>query len=63
MSAAVLRLVFSLVATSWLHWVLTQPLESTQHNALMNVYDGLGSFVLNDLAARGRLTFFYFFLL
>jgi hypothetical protein len=43
-NASMTVLFFSLVATSWLHWVLTQPLEPAQHDALMNVYDGLGSF-------------------
>lgn len=38
-------LIFALVVM-WSQRVLTQQLEIAQHSALMNVYDGLGSFAL-----------------
>jgi hypothetical protein len=36
--------MFVLVASLWT--VIAQPLDSIQHSALMDVYDGLGSFLL-----------------
>jgi hypothetical protein len=38
--------MFSVVFVASLWTVIAQPLDSIQHSALMDVYNGLGSFLL-----------------
>lgn len=50
---------FWLLVLCWSHSVLTQPLDVNQYDALMNVYDGLGSFACCQVSLHANLCFFF----
>jgi hypothetical protein len=54
-------LLLLLLVICWSHCVLTQPLQDDQYIALMNVYDGLGSFPHSRSFRILRFFFFFFF--
>jgi hypothetical protein len=48
-----------LLVICWSHCVLTQPLESEQHFALMNVYDALGSSLVDSECITDKVLFLF----
>jgi hypothetical protein len=49
-----------LVASVWM--VIAQPLDSIQHSALLNVYNGLGSFLLHHPQSYVKSDYFFFWI-